>query len=197
MITGLGFGLEDTGLGLEHAVLEFIPDLPQTTCQMRCDLSTEFFVIDHVSTRVELEGCIRPVQADFGIERDGWSWTPDPSPTNPYNSCLCLCVENFQDCCTAKSAGHACKVHKRVYTTANSLLSTSTMTNEQGARDELNCWIFVLWRPKEKSSFITLSLRDKTDIVVRVEIRENLHDVYRRLHYWRKINNMDKSSATA
>jgi len=42
MITGLGFGLEDTGLGLglEHAVLEFIPDLPQTTCQMRCDLST-------------------------------------------------------------------------------------------------------------------------------------------------------------
>ena len=100
-------------------------------------------------------------------------------------------------CCTAKSAGHACKVHKRVYTTANSLLSTSTMTNEQGARDEMNCWIFVLWRPKEKSSFITVSLRDKTDIVVRVEIRENLHDVYRRLHYWRKINNMDKSSATA
>jgi len=25
MITGLGFGLEDTGLGLEHAVLEPIP----------------------------------------------------------------------------------------------------------------------------------------------------------------------------
>ena len=25
MITGLGFGLEDTGLGLEHAVLESIP----------------------------------------------------------------------------------------------------------------------------------------------------------------------------
>jgi len=25
MITGLGFGLKDTGLGLEHAVLEPIP----------------------------------------------------------------------------------------------------------------------------------------------------------------------------
>jgi len=27
MITGLGFGLEDTGLCLEHAVLEPIPDV--------------------------------------------------------------------------------------------------------------------------------------------------------------------------